>query len=154
MRAHNVGPFAFIFSLALTGPASAGALDDAHVLVGLERTTGVAFSHAEISYGGISVTTDQTDGTLLWSQGGAAPYSMPRFAFDVVVSGAFTFGGSAGYGWHTASLRGSDGSSTDQPSVSTFAVAPRIGVLCPVSASMYFWPRVGATYSSQSIESH
>src|SRR5436309_2407045 len=83
--AHNVGPFAFIFSLALTGPASAGALDDAHVLVGLERATGVAFSHTEISYGGVSVTTDQTDGTLLWSQGGAAPYSMPRFAFDVVV---------------------------------------------------------------------
>lgn len=66
-------------------------------MIGVERVTGVAFSHVELSSLGQSATIDEMDATLLWSQGGGEPYATPRIAFDGIVARHCTLGGAIGY---------------------------------------------------------
>ena len=86
-------------------------------------------------------------------------YNLPRVGFDWVPVQNVTIGGSA---WLYAQLLATDslspatgGSkpSTDQPKVTYWGVAPRIGYIIPISKLVSLWPRAGVEYHHVSSSS-
>ncbi len=118
-----------------------------------------------------SVKTTQTDGSSftrshvslgLLSNGPFTAfetfYNLPRLAFDWVPIRSLTLGGAV---WLYTQLSASDSLSppggpsvsTDQPKVTYWGVAPRIGYVIPLSETISLWPRAGVEYHDVSSSS-
>jgi hypothetical protein len=83
------------------------------------------------------------------------PATIPRFGFDVFVIQGLSLGGSVMvlYGTGTTSTTYSpdpydEGDESDQPSRTTYLVAPRVGYAFPVGPAFAIWPRGGVTYTN------
>jgi opacity protein-like surface antigen len=86
-------------------------------------------------------------------------YNLPRLAFDWLPIQNLTLGGAA---WLYVDLQATDntkpagaGSSTntDQPKVTYWGVAPRVGYIIPMGDKFSFWPRAGIEYHNVSTSS-
>jgi hypothetical protein len=79
-------------------------------------------------------------------------YNLPRLAFDWLPIQNLTLGGAA---WLYMDLQASDSlspaggggsKSSDQPKITYWGVAPRIGYIIPMGDTLSFWPRAGVEY--------
>lgn len=78
-------------------------------------------------------------------------YNLPRLGFDWVPIQNLTLGGAA---WLYTDLQSTDSKSagggssksTDQPKVTYWGVAPRVGYIIPMGDKLSFWPRAGVEY--------
>jgi hypothetical protein len=79
-------------------------------------------------------------------------YNLPRLAFDWVPVRGLTLGGAA---WLYTDLQSTDtvspagggsSKSSDQPKVTYWGIAPRIGYIFPMGDKLSFWPRAGVEY--------
>jgi hypothetical protein len=85
----------------------------------------------------------------------ASFYNLPRLSFDWLPVRNLTIGGAA---WlytdlqasNTVSPGGGSSKSTDQPKVTYWGVAPRIGYIIPMGEKLSLWPRVGVEYHNVS----
>jgi hypothetical protein len=85
----------------------------------------------------------------------ASFYNLPRLSFDWVPVRNLTIGGAA---WLYADLQATDSvspangssKSTDQPKVTYWGIAPRVGYIIPMSERLSFWPRAGIEYHNVS----
>lgn len=89
----------------------------------------------------------QTGSTL-----GVNPASIPRLGGDYMLTDLISLGGSLGY-FSSSSSTKSGGVSVDNPTLSGFAFAPRVGFAIKLTDVIAFWPRVGLTYFSATVES-
>jgi len=107
-------------------------------------------------------TTTGTSVSLLFgsnivgtSQGFAlSPYTTPRLAFDFLPIESLTIGGSIGFLSSTSSRESLNTPERDNPSITAFALTPRVGYVIPITDSIYFWPRLGVTYFSWTTTDH
>jgi opacity protein-like surface antigen len=85
-------------------------------------------------------------------------YNLPRLAFDWIPVRNLTLGGAL---WAYTQLTATDstspghGSSTsqDQPKVTYWGIAPRIGYVVPLGDALSLWPRAGVEYHNVSASS-
>ena len=77
-------------------------------------------------------------------------YNLPRLAFDWLPIQNLTLGGAV---WLYADLSateststGGTSKSTDQPKVTYWGIAPRVGYVIPMGDKLSFWPRAGIEY--------
>jgi hypothetical protein len=85
----------------------------------------------------------------------ASFYNLPRLAFDWVPVQNLTLGGAA---WLYTDLSATDSvspatgpsTSTNQPKVTYWGVAPRVGYIIPMGDKLSFWPRAGVEYHNVS----
>ena len=79
----------------------------------------------------------------------ATSYNLPRLSFDWVPVQNLTIGGAA---WFYMDLQATDtksgSSSTDQPKLTYWGVAPRVGYIFPIGDKLSLWPRAGVEYGS------
>jgi opacity protein-like surface antigen len=85
-------------------------------------------------------------------------YNLPRIAFDWIPVHNLTLGGAIWlYTELTASdsrsPAGSSSTSTDQPKVTYWGFAPRVGYVVPLSDVLSLWPRIGVEYHNVSASS-
>ncbi|HEY3815956.1 MAG TPA: hypothetical protein VGL81_02240 [Polyangiaceae bacterium] len=78
-------------------------------------------------------------------------YNLPRVSFDWLPVRNLTIGAST---WlymdlsanQTISPAGGSSTTSDQPKVTYWGVAPRVGYVIPFGDKLYFWPRAGVEY--------
>ena len=148
--------------LALAGTAGAQAqgpvpsepwtVGQARLIVSAERLFGI---HAySASYEPAEGDATQVEGamvSLLYGQSAindgsdsVNPYAVPRIGVDGVLGGAFTIGGSVGFGATTGNIdNGAESGSTSLPAASGFTVYGRFGYLIVPSATVAVWLRGG-----------
>jgi hypothetical protein len=77
-------------------------------------------------------------------------YNQPRLAFDWLPIQNLTLGGAA---WLYADLLATDKSgstTTNEPKLTYWGIAPRVGYIIPMGDKLSFWPRAGIEYNSVS----
>jgi hypothetical protein len=77
-------------------------------------------------------------------------YNQPRLAFDWLPIQNLTLGGAA---WLYADLLATDKSgstSTNEPKLTYWGIAPRVGYIIPMGDKVSLWPRAGIEYNSVS----
>jgi hypothetical protein len=83
-------------------------------------------------------------------------YNLPRLAFDWVPVRGLTLGGAV-FGYTqlkaTDSRSPSNGAPTDQPKVTYWGIAPRVGYVVPLGHVVSLWPRAGVEYHNVSSSS-
>ena len=76
-------------------------------------------------------------------------YNLPRVGFDWLPIQNLTLGGAT---WLYMDLQATDtpsgGSSKDQPKLTYWGIAPRVGYIVPMGDKASFWPRAGVEYHS------
>jgi hypothetical protein len=85
-------------------------------------------------------------------------YNLPRIAFDWLPVDNVTIGGAF---WLYTQLSASDtlspangpSTTTDQPKVTYWGVAPRVGYVIPLGHTLAFWPRAGVEYHNVATSS-
>jgi hypothetical protein len=85
-------------------------------------------------------------------------YNLPRLAFDWIPVRNLTLGGAV---WAYTQLTASDShspasgssTSTDQPKVTYWGLAPRVGYIAPLGDTLSLWPRAGIEYHNVSASS-
>ncbi|HLK38925.1 MAG TPA: hypothetical protein VKU41_19320 [Polyangiaceae bacterium] len=85
-------------------------------------------------------------------------YNLPRIAFDWIPIRNLTLGGAV---WaytqlsatDTQSPAGASSKSADQPKVTYWGVAPRVGYVVPLGDVLSLWPRAGVEYHNVSASS-
>jgi hypothetical protein len=137
------------------------------LVIGAERLTGFySFSYKhQVDGGGNNTVVDETDsGTqinLLWGNGalglGGPPNisAIPRIGVDYLLTDILTLGGSAGLFTSSGTANVSQNNvtvSNNLPSVTAFALAPRVGAAIHLSEQWTLWPRGGVTYASAKVE--
>ncbi|MBX3185201.1 MAG: outer membrane beta-barrel protein [Polyangiaceae bacterium] len=126
------------------------------ISLGAERLFGVNFGSVKVEAdGGAESTTSATDIGLLFNGGGPTPYTIPRLALDYFVADGVSIGGSLGFTSHSGeneSKLGGTTTSTDHPSVTSFAIAPRVGYVIPLTDGVDLWARGGITYWQRTTE--
>jgi hypothetical protein len=154
----------------VTPPGKRWHLMGSHVLISAERMTNVLSWSTTESYqvetssfgqpatSSVDLERSGTDVSFLGSGGVSQnPFAVPRIAIDGMFNNGLTLGGSLSYmvtsGKHE-STSGTTKSSTDDPTLSLFVLAPRIGVMIPASPSVSVWLRGGITRVSASSDSH
>jgi hypothetical protein len=126
------------------------------VLLSAERLFGFTYlsrSEDQPNAGnGTGTPTIDTSGTTFGPLGPAATtalYSSPRLAFDAQVWRGFTAGAAISY-FRISVKRTIDGAgvftNSSTSTLSAVVLAPRVGYLAPLTASVALWPRVGFTY--------
>jgi hypothetical protein len=81
-------------------------------------------------------------------------YNLPRLAFDWIPTRNLTLGGAVwAYTQLTATDSHSPGTSTDQPKVTYWGIAPRVGYIAPLGDTLSLWPRAGVEYHNVSASS-
>ena len=79
------------------------------------------------------------------------PATIPRLAFDYVLGPGGTLG--AFVGFYTSSTEMEiAGNKADGPTITAFAIGPRVGYFAALSPLMGIWPRAGFTFYSLSAE--
>jgi hypothetical protein len=83
-------------------------------------------------------------------------YNLPRLGFDWLPIRNLTLGGAA---WLYTDLQSTDSKSpagggssknNDQPKVTYWGIAPRVGYIIPLGEKLFFWPRAGVEYHNVS----
>jgi opacity protein-like surface antigen len=85
-------------------------------------------------------------------------YNLPRIAFDWIPLRNLTLGGAV---WAYTQLAATDSlspaggssKSTDQPKVTYWGIAPRVGYVVPLGDVLSLWPRAGVEYHNVSASS-
>jgi opacity protein-like surface antigen len=86
-------------------------------------------------------------------------YNLPRLGFDWLPIRNLTLGGAA---WFYADLQasnsttpagGGSSTSTDQPKVTYWGIAPRVGYIIPMGDKLSLWPRAGIEYHNVATSS-
>ncbi|HXN33113.1 MAG TPA: hypothetical protein VN894_14680 [Polyangiaceae bacterium] len=77
-------------------------------------------------------------------------YNLPRIAFDWIPVRNLTLGGAV---WLYTQLTATNGSGSDQPKVTYWGVAPRVGYVVPLGDALSLWPRAGVEYHNVSASS-
>jgi hypothetical protein len=85
-------------------------------------------------------------------------YNVPRFAFDYVVVSHLTIGGSAYVSFQMGNSTTNTNpqgvqTTTDNPKVTLWGLAPRVGYVIPLGDVVAFWPRGGFSYNALSTSS-
>jgi hypothetical protein len=130
------------------------------MVLSAERIFGVNITSTttEDSAGTGKTTDTRTNLALFWPPLAAipSPYSIPHLAFDYIIPGGFSIGGSIGFNSSsgTTKTEPTGGMSTehDDASVTVLAFAPRAGYAMPLAPFVAFWPRAGITYYSIKTE--
>jgi hypothetical protein len=102
---------------------------------------------------------------LLWGSpvtstaGLASPYNIPRAGVDYTIISNLTIGGSIGFfsqshGTERTNPNNGVITSQDAPSVTAFALAPRVGYVLGFSPNIGLWLRGGLTYFTTSVDLH
>jgi hypothetical protein len=74
-------------------------------------------------------------------------YNLPRIAFDWIPVRNLTLGGAV---WLYTQLTATNGSGNDQPKVTYWGLAPRVGYVVPLGDVLSLWPRAGVEYHNVS----
>lgn len=131
---------------------------------GVERVTGAFFDRETLEFDDAGVATEATQATTTVglfgmssapSNGLPTASTLPRLALDYLVTDGFSVGGSLTYISHSADLdtvTGATETSSDQGTVSIFAVNPRVGYAYPFDETVGLWPRLGLAFSSRNFE--
>jgi len=142
-------------------PSEPWTMRQARLIVSAERLFGV---HAySASYEPAEGDATQVEGamvSLLYGQSAindgsdsVNPYAVPRIGVDGVLGGAFTIGGSVGFGATTGNIdNGAESGSTSLPAASGFTVYGRFGYLIVPSATVAVWLRAGPEFFSGSYD--
>jgi len=81
-------------------------------------------------------------------------YNLPRIAFDWIPVRNLTLGGAVWlYTQLSATESPAGGTSTDQPKVTYWGIAPRVGYVVPLGDVLSLWPRAGVEYHNASASS-
>jgi len=133
------------------------------VILSGERMFGLSFPREMMEDGatGTKTTDSRTNIALLWPSLPVLtlePYGIPRAAVDFSVASGFTVGGSIGFFSGTGSTKrepaaGGVSVETDDPTVTMFTFAPRVGYALPLAPQFAFWPRAGVTYYNIGVSS-
>jgi hypothetical protein len=128
-----------------------------HFVLSLERMTSILSWNKKAtvklidSSGRITEREAEASGVDLAFLGGGGAQrtasSLPRVAFDGVVGGGFTFGGSVSY-MHTSGKAESSVTDQELPQADVLIFSPRLGVLLSASDSIGVWLRGGLTRTS------
>lgn len=144
-----------LFATGLGGSAHADTPfgEDGQLILSGERLFGFSYSTTTTESSGTKATESTTALSLMWPGPslGPTPYEIARAAFDVVVGSGVTLGGSIGFATFSGSTKteaGGQSQTRDDPTLTLFALAPRVGYVLPLSDTFAFWPRVGITYYS------
>ncbi len=113
----------------------------------------VSYQSTELTQNGVSDTQSRLSIALMNN----APfetyttfYNLPRLAFDWLPVQNLTLGGAV---WLYADLQATNstgGKNTDQPKLTYWGIAPRVGYVIPMSDKLSFWPRAGVEYNNVS----
>jgi hypothetical protein len=128
--------------LCLLSPALAGAQEfgrKGDAVLSVDRLMGVTGTKRDQE--GLPVTQDYTSISFGWRGGAAAPFDVPRLAFDYLPLEHLSIGGSLGY----VSVDGENAADYE-----ALLVAPRVGYAYSFGRVVGIWPRGGFTYHSQS----
>lgn len=133
--------------------------EEAQMTFGVDRVMGLAFDRAKIEgeTGGSSYTiTDKSTTVALLGMTGATSTGMvPRLALDFFVVESISVGGSLVYVSQTGETEQESAGTTttsDNPTISTFVIAPRVGYAMQFDETFSIWPRAGITYFNQKTE--
>ncbi len=147
-------------ALALTTFAPFASAQSGRTRVSIERAFGITSNAVTQSVtstvGSTTVTTESNTSWMSVNLFGAGYSSVgpgnlglfpaaqvPRFAVDVEFDSHVTVGASAFISWNKVT----DDASGSGTSVFGFGLAPRVGYVIPLTRTLTFWPRVGATLS-------
>ncbi len=104
----------------------------------------------------VEIQRSGLDVSFLGATGSNNAFGLPRVGFDGMFSNGLTLGGSLSYvvtsSKHDTVQSGSNNTSVDDPSVSYFVFAPRVGVMFAATPSVGIWLRGGITRISASSE--
>ncbi len=151
----------FLSSFVVAGLVSFNAAADelgepGQISLGAERLFGLNFGSVKTEGdGGAESTQSATDIGLLFNGGGPTPYTTPRLALDYFVADGVSIGGSIGFISHSGKTESKTGGTTvsqDDPAVTAFAIAPRVGYVIPLTDGVDLWARGGITYWSSTTE--
>lgn len=82
-------------------------------------------------------------------------YTIPRLALDYAIAPNITIGGSVAAFWQlsnsTTTKIGPMTDSGDNPKVSGWEIAPRVGYTVALGPKLVLWPRAGFSYYSESV---
>ncbi len=111
----------------------------------------ISYQSSETSQNGASNTQSRLSIALMNNapfEAYATFYNLPRLAFDWLPVDNLTIGGAA---WLYADLQATDKSgstSTDQPKLTYWGVAPRVGYVFRMGDKVSLWPRAGIEYNN------
>jgi hypothetical protein len=142
-------------------PANAGAPTfggRGQVILSADRLFGLSFWSAKLEGNNGATSTDSgTAINLLWGDNSSisGPYSTPRLGLDFTVTDGVSLGGSIGFISRSGKNEASAGSgsatvTTDNPTVTGFAFAPRGGYILALNPLLGFWFKGGITYYTAS----
>jgi len=143
---------------AAGGPGFGGR---GQVILSADRLFGLSFWSSKTDLDNNASSTDSgTAVNLLWGDTSSVsgPYSTPRLGVDFTVTDNVSLGGSVGFisrsGKNEATPPGGSATvTTDNPTVTGFAFAPRGGYILAVNPMLGFWFKGGITYYSMKSES-
>lgn len=166
---------AFAVVLGISGAANAQSATGGtfgqrgQIIIGAERLTGF-YSYnfhrtgdeptGVNTFRKVDYEASGTQLNLLWGGSSTAgsifgvnPAAIPRIGVDYMLTEMISLGGTLGYVSSSGSTKNKiNGVSTDDPSYSAFAFAPRVGFAFRLTDVIAFWPRVGLTYYSSTVE--
>lgn len=130
--------------------------EEGQLTFGVDRIMGLAFDRATLSPDtGGDITVKNTSFALFGNPGAGDPTGptmmIPRLSLDFFVVEGISVGGSLMYFTRSGETE-TDAGSTDNPSTSTFGIAPRVGYAMAFDETFSFWPRAGITYFSSKTE--
>lgn len=128
--------------------------EEMQFVFGVDGVMGVDFirDKQELSVGGQTAESTQKTSQVHLFGGGAA--GLPRLALDYFVTEGVSVGGSFVFmsqGGETESSAGGPSTTTDNPTVQTLFIHPRVGYAMPFDETFSIWPRVGLAYLSNKV---
>ena len=150
---------------AAAPPASFGT--SGHLILSVDRLFGVNFWSASRDLGNNqSISASNTSINFLWGDAEQTarlsntttvinPYAIPRLAADFVVANGISLGGSAAFvsrAGTTSQVAAAATTTRDSPSLTGFAVAPRVGYIVAPSSMFALWFKAGITFYSFDYE--
>jgi opacity protein-like surface antigen len=148
-------------SYAPVGPSAGGAAfgSRGQVILSADRLFGLSFWSSKTDLdNNASFTASGTAINLLWGDTGdiSGPYATPRLGLDFTAIDNLSVGGSLGLISRTGKTESSQAGntlSTDSPTVTGFAFAPRVGYILGINPMIGVWFKGGITYYSLKTES-
>ncbi|HMJ15164.1 MAG TPA: hypothetical protein VK524_27305 [Polyangiaceae bacterium] len=121
-------------------------------VIGAERITGLFFdkTHLENPDTDAESDTSTTRIGLLGSDGGDSPSGTPRLGFDYLVTDGLSVGGALWLTTESTETEISGGDSTDDGSLTTFYINPRVGYAYAIDDTFAIWPRAGVAFATAS----
>lgn len=133
--------------------------EEGQITFGVDRVMGLAFDRVTVDYPAPigEVTSKSTSFSLFGNPGAstsvgtAGSMMIPRLSLDFFVVESVSVGGSLLYFTRSGETE-TDAGTADDPSTSTFAIAPRVGYAMAFDETFSIWPRAGITWFSSKSE--